>query len=86
MTLNKDGFELGKIIDADDLLTHQAKMRQEAKGITVKPSKDGELLSLLANELAAQKVRLKPLGLERLAQSMKNFFQPVKKSAVKKDS
>lgn len=84
MISNKDGFEVGKSIDSDDLLTYQAKMRQQEKGVIVKPSKDAELLALLANELAAQKVRLKPLGLEQLAQSMKSFFEPVKKAPVKK--
>ena len=84
MNTNKDGFDLNKVIDVDDLLTHQAKLRQKAKGEPVKPTKDIELLSLLANELAAQKVRLKPLGLESLAQSVKKFFAPVKKAAAKK--
>jgi hypothetical protein len=84
MTTNKDGFEVNKIVDVDDLLTHQAKMRQKAKGEKVKPNKDAELITLLNNELASQKVRLKPLGLELLAQSVRLFFQPVKKAVVKK--
>ena len=83
MTTNKDGFKVDKIVEVDDLLTHQAKMRQKAKSEVVKPTKSDELITLLANELAVQKDRLKPLGLEQLAQSMKKFFSPAKKAAKK---
>lgn len=82
MTTNKDGFAVGKTIDSDDLLTHMAKARQAAKGETVKPSKDAALLIMLQNELSAQRVRLKPLGLEILAQAINKFFTPKAKKAV----
>lgn len=84
MSTNKDGFEKGSSIESDDLLTYQAKQRQKLKGEPVKPSKDAELLSLLANELASQKVRLKPLGIEQLASAVKSHFAPAKKKAAPK--
>ena len=76
MTLNNDGFKIGESINSDDLISYAAKARQLAKDVPAIPSADFELLTLLANTLHAQKVRLKPLGLEMLTQAIKSHFTP----------
>lgn len=80
MATNKDGFEVGVALSADELLTHMAKVRQAEKDAPAKLSKNAELIALLRNELSMQKVRLKPLGLESLAETLNNHFNVKQKS------
>ena len=82
MTTNKDGFKVDTNIESDDLLTHMAKVRQAEKGVIAKATPKDKLNEFLANELAIQKVRLKPLGLELLSEAIIAYFEP--KKAAKK--
>lgn len=84
MSKNKEGFEVGASIESDDLLTHLAKMRQKPAQAAKITDKD-KFAAFLSNELAMQKVRLKPLGLDALSQAITAYFAPVKKAPVKKD-
>lgn len=83
--LNEDGFDVDKIVSVDEILKFQAKQRQENKSNPPPLPVNHELSTLINNILMHQKVRLRPLGLEILAQAVVDHLKPeVKNTKTKK--
>lgn len=81
--MSKSEFKAGQRVEVDDLLKHEAQLRQQAKANPVALNETQELVKFIHDKLSLQKVSIKPLALEQLSNELIAYFKPKKKAAKK---